>query len=376
MEKPAVDMIEGISPAVAIEQKNPTKTSRSTVGTATEVHDYLRLLFARVGHTHCPECDRAVRPDTVTSAVDRTLALPEGTRFLVTFPLRLSEQIAHASVVENLKTMGFVRCLADDRMMDLGQDDAADAEALGVDLVACRDVLVVVDRLVAGPDARERLADSVQTAFNEGEGECVVVMASPGAGDDLLFTEHFRCPEHPDIVFPEPSPQFFSFNSPYGSCPECTGFGATLEYDVELIVPHPKRSLDEGVIAPWTAPRYKKEREKLRAFARDKKQSLYAPWDELDPDFREIVLRGEGKRKTFKGVIPFLVSKEAKRYKQYIRVFLRQYQSPVVCRSCGGARVRSEALRVRVGDASIGVVSELPLEELHPWLRGLQQIGR
>jgi excinuclease ABC subunit A len=367
MEKPRVDSIEGIAPAVAIEQKNPTKTSRSTVGTATEVHDYLRLLYARVGHTHCPECDRLVKPDTVTGAVDRVLELTPGTRFMVTFPLRRSGEIAHASVVENLKAMGFVRVLADGVAADLGDASSADPGELGVDLAECAELLVVVDRLVASPDARERLADSVQTAFNEGEGECVVVMDK----SRLAFTEHFRCPEHPGIVFPEPSPQFFSFNSPYGSCPECTGFGATLEYDVELIVPNPKRSLDEGVIAPWTAPRYKKEREKLRAFAREKKQSLYAPWDELDPDFRETVLRGQGKRKTFKGVIPFLVSKEAKRYKQYIRVFLRQYQSPVTCALCGGARVRPEALRVRVGDANIGTVSDLPLEELQPWLRAL-----
>src|SRR5688500_19402113 len=147
MEKPLVDSIEGIAPAVAIEQKNPTKTSRSTVGTATEVHDYLRLLFARVGRTHCPECDRQVRPDTVSGAVDRVLELPAGTRFMVTFPLRLSEQILHAGVVENLKAMGFVRCLADGRLLDLGEEGSSDPASLGVDLVHCPEVLIVVDRL-------------------------------------------------------------------------------------------------------------------------------------------------------------------------------------------------------------------------------------
>ena len=371
MEKPLVDSIEGIAPAVAIEQKNPTKTSRSTVGTATEVHDYLRLLFARVGRTHCPECDRQIRPDTITTAVDRVLQLPAGTRLMVTFPLRLSESILHAGVVENLKTMGFVRCLADGRLLDLGEG-ATDAEALSVDLVACREVLVVVDRLVAGPDARERLADSVQTAFHEGEGECVVVLAAAGPpGDRLAFTEHFRCPEHAHITYPEPTPQLFSFNSPYGSCPECTGFGATLEYDVGLIVPNPRRSIDEGAVDPWTKPRYTRERDKLRAFTRERKLSLYAPWEKLDAGFRDTVLHGEGKRKSFKGVIPFLRSKESKRYKQYIRIFLRQYQSPVSCRSCGGSRIRLEALRVRVGGSTIGAVSELPLEDLQRWLAEL-----
>ena len=382
MEKPRVDAIEGIAPAVAIEQKNPTKTSRSTVGTATEVHDYLRLLFARVGHTHCPECDRRVRPDTVSGAVDRVLGLPVGTRFLVAFPLRRSEQIAHTGVVANLKAMGFMRCLADGTMVDLGDaspHSSPDAAELGVDLSLCTEVLVIVDRLVAASEAGERLADSVQTAFTEGEGECVIVVVAAGAsdgavdGERLLFTEHFRCPEHPHIAFPEPTTQFFSFNSPYGSCPECTGFGATLEYDVELIVPNAKRSLDEGAVDPWTKPRYRRERERLRAFARQRKKSLYASWDELDEGFRHAVIHGAGKgKKRFKGVIPFLVSKEKKRYKQYIRVFLRRYQSPVACASCGGARIRPEALWVRVGGSTIGAVSELPLDVVRHWLRGLE----
>jgi excinuclease ABC subunit A len=375
MEKPLVDSIEGLAPAVAIEQKNPTKTSRSTVGTATEVHDYLRLLFARVGRTHCPECDRQVRPDTVSGVVDRVLELPEGTRFMVTFPLRLSERILHSSVVENLKAMGFVRCLAGGRLVDLGEEGSSDPAQLGVDLVDCPEVLVVVDRLAAAPDARERLADSVQTAFSEGEGECVIVLAgsasASAAGPRLAFTEHFRCPDHPEIAYPDVTPQLFSFNSPYGSCPECTGFGATLEYDVELIVPNPKRSIDEGAVDPWSKPRYTKERDRLRAFTKERKVSLYTPWENLEESFRTAVLHGEGVRKGFKGVIPFLRSKEVKRYKQYIRVFLRQYQSPVVCGSCGGARVRAEALRVRVGGRTIGYVSELPLEELQPWLASL-----
>ena len=371
IEKPLVDSIEGLAPAVAIEQKNPTKTSRSTVGTATEVHDYLRLLFARVGRVHCPECDRVIRPDTVTTAVDRVLALPLGTRFMVTFPLRRSEQIVHATVVENLKAMGFVRVLADGRPLDLSDFQSGDPEH-GADLAECRELLVVVDRLVAGPDARERLADSVQTAFNEGEGECVAVLAAATDGvQRLAFTEHFRCPDHPDIKYPDVTPQLFSFNSPYGSCPDCTGFGATLEYDVDLIVPNPRRSIDEGAVDPWTKPRYTKERDKLRAFARDKKVSLYQPWEEIDQAVRDVILHGEGKKKSFRGVIPFLRSKEPKRYKQYIRVFLRQYQSPVVCTSCGGSRIRHEALRVRVGDATIGTVSDLPLEDLKTWLSSM-----
>jgi excinuclease ABC subunit A len=371
MEKPAVDRIEGIAPAVAIEQKNPTRTSRSTVGTATEVHDYLRLLWARVGHTHCPACDRRVRPDTVSGAVDRVLALPDRTRFQVAFPLTLSERIEHLQLVENLRAMGFVRVLADGEPVDLGEEGVEDPGQAGLDLAEAGELLVVVDRLATGSDElAQRLADSIQTCFTEGEGECVVLLA--GTDERLAFTQHFRCPAHPEVEFLEPTPQLFSFNNPYGSCPTCTGFGATLEYDLDLIVPSLRRSLDEGAVDPWTKPRYDKERDRLRSFANQEGVSLYKPWAELPPEFRAAVIDGEGKKKGgFKGVIPFLKSRERKRYKQYIRVFLRQYQSPVTCTTCGGARLRPEAQRVRVGGETLPAVGELPLDEFQAWLAAL-----
>lgn len=386
MEKPQVDLIEGISPAVAIEQKNPTKSSRSTVGTATEVFDYLRLLWARVGRTFCPECGREVRPDTVSEATDRVLSLQEGTRIQVTFPLKLSERVTHRLAVENLRAMGFVRVLLDGEMVDLGRMEGPgssgrpgtgpggrgsgeDPEAAGLeapDLTEAGELLVVVDRLKVDPGSRDRLADSLGTCFAEGEGEAVVVSAD--LSRRLAFTEHFRCPEHPELEFPEPSPQLFSFNNPYGTCPVCTGFGATLEYDEELIVPNPKRSVQEGAVDPWTKPRYFREQDRLRAFTQERKLSLYAPWQDLPQSFRETVLHGgDG----FKGVIPFLRSKEKKRYKRYIRVFLRQYQSPRTCRACGGARIRKEAVRVRVGGETIAYVSALPLDELQGWVEAL-----
>ncbi len=386
MEKPLVDAIEGICPAVAIEQKNPTKSSRSTVGTATEVYDYLRLLWARVGVTHCPECDRIVRPDTVSGAVDAVLDLSPGTRFQVCFPLRHGEEVGHGRIVENLVAMGFVRLLADGEPVDLGRDGVEDPAVAGVDLAAARHLRVVVDRLALPAADRDdradaldelssRLADSVHTAFEEGEGECEVLTTD---GRRLAFTEHFRCPEHPEVRFAEPTPQLFSFNNPYGSCPTCTGFGATLEYDVDLIVPNPRRSLDEGAVDPWTKPRYEGERDRLRNFALEKGVSLYKPWEDLPEDFRRAVLHGEPRprgraprTKGFKGVLPFLESREKKRYKQYIRVFLRQYQSPTVCRDCGGARVRAEALWVRVDGRTMGDVVDLPLEELQGWAEGL-----
>ena len=397
MEKPHVDAVEGVSPAVAIEQKNPTKSSRSTVGTATEVYDYMRLLWSRVGRTHCPECGRHVKPDTVSGAVDRILELEAGERIRVTFPLPRSEEIKHETVVSNLRAMGFVRVMADGAELDLGDPAAEDAGALGVDLSAAVEILIVVDRLKVEPGAQDRLADSLGTCFVEGEGEAIVLIGREGS-ERLRFTEHFRCPDHPDVSFLDPTPALFSFNNPYGTCPLCTGFGATLEYDPELIVPNPDRTISEGAVDPWAKPRYRKERDRLRAFAVEQGVSLYDPWSSLPESFREAVFygasakpasgkagggrskapaskaaasKGKGakgkpapKSKGIKGVIPFLVSKENKRYKQYIRVFLRQYQSPKTCRECGGARTRPEALNVRVGDRTIAEVSEFPLEDL------------
>ncbi len=376
MEKPDVDSVEGISPAVAIEQKNPTKTSRSTVGTATEVLDYLRLLWARVGRTTCPECGRRVKPDTVSAAADRILELEAGARFRVAFPLSTSGRTPHTLLVENLRALGFLRVLADGVALDLSGPSAEEPATLGVDLTGVGELLVVVDRLQVSVDLRDRLADSVSTAFAEDEGECIVVLADDascgGLPLRLTFTEHFRCPEHPDIRFPEPTPQLFSFNSPYGSCPWCTGFGATLEYDPRLIVPNPRASLDDGAVDPWTKPRYRKERQLLRNFALERGMSLYAPWEELPPGFREAVMFGA---EDFVGVVPFLRSRERKRYKQYIRVFLRQYQSPVACPHCGGARLRPRALDVKVAGVDIGYPSELALDDLQRWLDDLELEG-
>ncbi|MBX6365795.1 MAG: excinuclease ABC subunit UvrA, partial [Gemmatimonadetes bacterium] len=372
MEKPAMDAVEGISPAVAIEQKNPIKTSRSTVGTATEVYDYLRLLWARAGRTHCPVCDRVVRPDTVQSATDRILALPEGSRVVVAFPLPRSARMSHPRVVENLRALGFVRVMAGGEMLDLGDEGAADPAVLGHDLAGAEELLVVVDRLVVRPDAAERLADSVGTAFAEGDGEVEVVRHD--TGERLRFTERFRCPEHPDVKFLDPTPRLFSFNNPYGSCPLCTGFGATLEYDEALIVPNPSRSLREGAVDPWEKPRYVRYRERLLAFARASGVSVDAPWRELPEEFRHVVLHG--KSRVFQGILPFLRSREEKRYKQYIRVFLRQYQSARPCRACGGSKLRPEALYVRVGGLDIWRASELPISELRAFVERLELSGQ
>ena len=368
MEKPLVDSIEGISPAVAIEQKNPTKTSRSTVGTATEVHDYLRLLWARAGRTFCPVCHRRVQPDTVQTTTDTVLGLPEGTRVLIAFPLPRSARLSHERVVENLKVLGFVRVMVNDRTIDLDDPTAETADALGLDLAGAEELLVIVDRLVVAADIKERLADSLTTAFTEGDGEVIAINADTRAR--LRFSDRFHCPDHPEVKFLDPTPRLFSFNNPYGSCPTCTGFGATLEYDESLIVPNVGRSLKAGAVDPWEKPRYAKHRTKLLAFAKKQKVPLEAAWRDLPEKFRHAVIHGV---RGFTGVIPFLRSREDKRYKQYIRVFLRRYQRAHTCSDCHGTKLRPEALYVEVAGLTIAQGSEIPVHELQVWIDSLAE---
>jgi excinuclease ABC subunit A len=371
MEKPDVDSVEGLSPAVAIEQKNPTKTSRSTVGTATEIYDYLRLLWARVGHTFCPSCGREIKPDTVQSVTDKVLAIPVGTRFYVTFPLRLSNKVTHDVVIENLRAQGFLRVAIDGIVMHL--DELADSKR---DITRAKELLVVVDRLTASPESSGRLSDAVGTAFREGEGDCVILLneavVSPLDGltvSKLRFTERFECPNEGTIA-PTPTPQLFSFNNPRGACSQCNGFGAILEYDEALIVPHPTRSLRDGAIDPWTKPRYENKRRALAEFAKRERIPMDKAWDHLTAVHRQLLLHS--KTRGYKGIFPFLRDLEDKRYKQYIRVFLRQYQTAQECPRCHGTKLQPEALNVRVAGLNIAQVAELPVDELSVWLNDLR----
>ena len=371
MEKPDVESVEGLSPAVAIEQKNPTKTSRSTVGTATEISDYLRLLWARVGHTFCPNCGREIKPDTVQSVTDTVLALPEGTRFYVTFPLPLSNKVTHDVVVENLRAQGFLRVAVDGAVMHLDEVEAAKR-----DLTRAKELLVVVDRLSASPETSGRLTDAVGTAFREGEGDCVILVTDPvvspidgSTGTRLRFTERFECANDGTLA-PTPTPQLFSFNNPRGACSRCNGFGAILEYDESLVVPYPTRSLRDGAIDPWTKPRYDNKRRALAEFAKRERIPMDRPWDQLTSAQRKLLLHSRARG--YKGIFPFLKDLEDKRYKQYIRVFLRQYQTAQECPLCHGTRLQADALNVRVAGLNIAQVNELPVDQLATWLNELR----
>ncbi|GAC1651946.1 MAG: excinuclease ABC subunit UvrA [Gemmatimonadaceae bacterium] len=361
MEKPDVDSIEGLSPAVAIEQKNPTKTSRSTVGTATEIYDYLRLLWSRVGRTICPRCGRELNPDTVESVADAVLALGKGVRFSVAFPLRLSSKLSHDVIVENLRAQGFLRVAVNGDALHLD-----DLPAGAINLTEHPELLVVVDRLTVDADVMGRLADAINTAFREGDGDCAIFVA--GSQRPRRFTTRFECPND-GTRLPSPTPQLFSFNSPRGACSTCNGFGAVLEYDEALVVPYPGRTLREGAIDPWTMPRYENKRRVLAEFAGRERIPMDTPWSSLGADQQHRLLHN--KARAYKGIFPFLTELESKRYKQYIRVFLRQYQTARECPACGGTKLQPESLNVRVGGHTIAEASSLPVDRLCAWLDAL-----
>src|SRR3989440_8550479 len=385
MPKPLVDAIEGISPAVAIEQKNPTTSSRSTVGTATEIYDFLRLLWARIGTPYCVQCGQEVKVDTVQDVVDalitecgvrraecgvnETSVGPGDSAFptphsalLVTFPLPPSAHRPDVEVAAQLRAAGFVRAQLDGALIRLDQPDAeARVRQAG-------EALVVVDRLPASEPNRARLSDAVATAFGEGEGVAVALEN----GDRRRFSAHPTC-SRCGTAAPALTPIRFSFNNPRGACPGCTGFGAVLEYDESLIVPDPRKSLAGGALDPWTKPRYEGRRRILREAARAKRIPLDTPWRGLGARARRFLLHGASGR--FLGMFPLLERLEAKRYKQYIRVFLRQYQLAKTCPACGGARLKPEALAVRVGGKTIAEVAGLTVGALRDWVAGLPLTG-
>ncbi len=372
MPKPLVDRLEGLAPAVAIEQRNPVVYSRSTVGTATEVYDYLRLLWARIGKCHCRICGEPVRRDTPQAAADAVLAQVTG-RIQVCFPLPPLARLTHATVVENLRALGFVRVVADGTLRHL--DELPEQ----LDLTQCMELLVTVDRLEAGAAAASRLVEALATAFQEGEGVAIVVVPSTSSGQAsstssgpaarrMRFTEFPACSSC-DAPAAMVTPALFSFNNPRGACSNCNGFGAVLEYDDSLIICDPGKSLAEGAIDPWTKPRYESRRKLLLDFAKSIGADPDKPWSRLKATQRRELLYGRKGR--FVGIHPFLKGLEEKRYKQYIRVFLRQYQLAKTCVECGGSRLNPDALSVRIGDAAIATVAGGSVDAVHEWLRGL-----
>src|SRR5438105_477103 len=363
MPKPLVDAMEGLSPAVAIEQKNPTTSSRSTVGTATEIADFLRLLWARAGTQICLQCGHEVKRDTVQEVVDAVIA-DFGMRnaefpILVSFPLPASAHRPDVEVAAQLRAAGFVRGQIDGELVRLDEDEVEQRVRAG------KDVLIIVDRIDAVETNRGRLADAVATAFSEGEGVALAL----NNGDRRRFSEHPACSDC-GCAAPVLTPTLFSFNNPRGACPGCNGFGAVLEYDESLIVPDPLRSVAHGALDPWTKPRYEGRRRLLRETARARGIGLDVGWKDIPARERHFLLHNTEGR--YLGIFPFLERLEEKRYKQYIRVFLRQYQLAKMCPGCSGARLKPESLAVRVAGKTIAEAAALTAADLANWLDSLQ----
>lgn len=359
MPKPAVDRIEGIAPALAIEQRAPTMSSRSTVGTATEVYDHLRLLWARIGTQYCVRCGALVSRDTPQSAADQLIAL--GGSLRIGFPLPPHPAgLSSDELASQLKALGFVRVEVDGEVHRL--DELPD----DIDLSDANDVVVVVDRLNAEPASEGRIAEAISTAFQEGEG---IALALSDSGERHRFTSFAAC-SNCDTPAPRLTPALFSFNNPRGACPTCNGFGAVLSYDISLVVPDQSRSINDGAIDPWTKPRYDKQRKLLVETVKDHDGDPAAPWESLPASLRELLLHG--KERKFLGIFPFLERLERKRYKQYIRVFLRQYQLALTCPDCGGGRLRPEVLAVRLAERSIADAARDTIDDLADWIDALQ----
>jgi len=388
MDKPDVDEVRGIPPAIAIRQKNSTRNPRSTVGTQTEVYDYLRLLYARVGTTICRVCGREVHKDSPDSAAAETLAaLAEGTRFYVLFPAEaglrtepaddngagkkkggakarakkskaggedtagaLSRQMVTAHVM-SLMQRGFTRLYANGETIELrSPDDYRRADFA--------DVYVLVDRLVARGDVRSRLTDSLQTCFVEGHGTALVRTAEdpPRA---LKFSERFEC-RYDGTVYAQPEPRLFSFNNPFGACPTCQGFGNTIGLDIDLVIPNPLLSIDEGAIEPWTKPQHEWARTELKRFARSEGIPTDVPFAELTRAQQRAIVEGKGH---WGGVHGFFAWLETKKYKLHVRVFLARYRGYTRCPECSGGRLRQEARDVLVGGQTLPAVCALPIKE-------------
>ncbi len=431
IEKPDADSIEGIAPAVAIRQKNTTRNPRSTVATATEIYDYLRLLFARVGRTYCAKCGREVKKDTVDEVADAILALSPGTRLQVLFPLErpgvgaagkperstnsakgksksaplrqaqggLSRETCEkdgapaVQLTEALKTRLFdLRKAGFNRLYQAGEVYEFSTPESLLDINFELPVFVLVDRLVVSAEARTRIVDAIETAYREA-GE--VIFESPGddvaeSGDGaaagarttaptgttatatataadrsvrptrvLRFAQRFEC-KGCNLRYEEPEPRLFSFNNPYGACPRCQGFGNTIDFDLDLVIPDKLKTLSECPIEPWTKPKYRPLFTDLKKFAKQEGIPLDVPWADLEDEHKNRILKGEEK---FLGVRGFFNYLERKKYKLHVRVFLSRYRGYSLCPECGGSRLRLEARQVKVSGKNICEVCALTVEE-------------
>jgi excinuclease ABC subunit A len=354
IEKPEIDEALGIAPAIAIRQRNTARTPRSTVGTSTEIYDYLRLLFARVGVTHCRKCGAIVQKDTVDQIADTVQDWPRDTRFYVLFPLRpgvSAEELP--AYLADIRRRGFSRIYQDGTVFEYSQPESL----LDVDFT--KPVYVLVDRLKAGPEGRQRLIDSVELCFRESPGQ--VFLEIPG-GARHRFSESFEC-KACGVRYEDPEPRLFSFNSPFGACPRCQGFGNTIDLDLDLVIPDKNLSLAQGAVEPWAKPRYRVYLSDFKKAARSRNVRLDVPVRELGPEETAFV---------HKGIRDFFQYLETKKYKLHVRVFLSRYRGYTVCPDCEGSRLRPEGRDIYVAGKNIADVCRLTIRKCSEFFAGLQ----
>ena len=379
MDKPDVDFIEGLSPAVSIDQKSTSRNPRSTVGTITEIHDYLRLLFARAGVAHCPECGARIQAQTPQQIVDRVRSLPEGTRFQVLSPVVRGRKGEYQDLLEELKASGYVRAIVDGQLLRL-----EDVPPLEKKLK--HTIEVVVDRLVVREGVRQRLTDSVETALRLSDGlviiDCIDLVESD-PDRRRKYSEKRSCPNDHPLTLDEIEPRTFSFNAPYGACPECSGLGSKLEVDPELVVPDEELSLNQGAVIVWNS-NFKYHRHLLEALSKELGFSMDTPWKDLPKKVKDAILNGRnyevkvkfrnrwGRERSyttgFEGALTYIQRKKEETESQLVVDRMDSYMREVPCSACQGARLRPEVLAVTIGDLSIAQLSDLSISDAKDFL--------
>ncbi|TDO47889.1 excinuclease ABC subunit A [Kribbella sp. VKM Ac-2527] len=389
MDKPDVDFIEGLSPAVSIDQKSTSKNPRSTVGTITEVYDYLRLLFARAGRPHCPECGEPIAKQTPQQIVDRVLELAEGTRFQVLAPVVRGRKGEYVDLFRQLTGQGFSRARVDGETVQLTEPPKLDKQKKHT-------IDVVVDRLAVKASAKQRLTDSIETALGLAGGILTldfVDLPEDDAHRERRFSEKLACPNDHPLQIDELEPRSFSFNSPYGACPVCTGLGTRMEVDPELLVPDPSKSLDEGAIQPWSGQNVSQYFERLlTALAKDLKIKTSTPFGELPAKAKKALLTGHDRQvhvsyknrygrersyyTTFEGVIPYVERRHGEASSDTSRERFEEYMREVPCLACNGARLKPISLAVTLGGKNIAEISAMSIDEVHSFLAGMDLTAR
>ncbi|HEX3864262.1 MAG TPA: excinuclease ABC subunit UvrA [Stellaceae bacterium] len=378
MQKPDVDSIEGLSPAISIEQKTTSRNPRSTVGTVTEIYDYMRLLWARVGVPYSPATGLPIVSQTVSQMVDRVMAMPEGTRLYLLAPIARRRKGEYKKELSDLQKRGFQRVKVDGKMYEVDEVPALKKNFM-------HDISVVVDRLVVGPDLGHRLADSFETALGLADGIAITENADSNGsngGEETIFSAKFACPVS-GFTIPEIEPRLFSFNNPFGACPACDGLGTKLYFDADLVVHDETRSLAEGAVSPWSHSSSPYYTQTLESIARHFKQSMRAPWHDLPEKMRHLILHGSGGEpvkmtyddglkqyttdRPFEGVLPNMERRYRETDSAWVREELGRYQNARTCEVCNGARLKPEALAVKIAGKSISEAAALSISDAGDW---------